>query len=420
MGADRRGGRMMRESNGKLPLPSSAPGQKVPGSLSHAQPAAPRHWWIVSPLVRFLVLLLPVLGLAVLVSLLPRLIDSGEETEPAPVIVPTVLGPAEAALEEEIAALAAGFDGEAGLAVQDVATGRILHAQGDALYPQQSVSKFWVALAALNEADEGRFDLSETVTLRREDLTLFHQPIREIVRTQGRFDTDYGDLFDRALTRSDNTANDRILRRIGGPETVQEFIDDADLAGIRFGTDERTKQSGIAGLRWNQAYSMGRGFYDARDSLPDAVRRDRFEAYLADPVDGASPIAMAHALGQLARGELLSSVSTELLLSTLEQTRSGPRRLKGGVPPGWTIAHKTGTGQEYGGEQSGYNDIGIVTSPAGHEYAVVAMIRRTGAPVPARMEMMQELVRAVVRYDEAAYPPPAGAKPVSGVVTTEP
>ncbi len=416
MGQDRRGGRMMRDIDGKPPTP----GQPLPGSLPLAKSAEAGHWWSVSPLVRFLMLLLPVLGLAVLVALLPRILERNEETDPAPVIVPVALNPAETALEEELAALTSGFAGEAGLAVQDIATGRIIHAQGDELYPQQSVSKFWVALAALNEADEGRFDLAETVTLRREDLTLFHQPIREIVRTRGRFDTDYGDLLDRALTRSDNTANDRILRRIGGPETVQKFIESSDLAGIRFGTDERTKQSGIAGLRWNQAYSVGRGFYDARDALPDTVRRSSFEAYLADPIDGASPIGIAHALGQLARGELLSSVSTELMLATLEQTHSGPRRLKGGVPPNWTIAHKTGTGQELGGEQSGYNDIGIITSPAGREYAVVAMIRRTAAPVPARMAMMQELVRAVVRYDEAAYPPPAGGEPISGAVTTEP
>ncbi len=374
----------------------------------------------MTPWIRFLALFLPVLLLALLVAWLPRLVGDGREDANEPVVVPVVLTPAERALQEELVQLADGFDGEVGLAVQDIATGRILHANGDELYPQQSVSKFWVALAALGEADEGDFDLAEQVTLRREDMTVFHQPLREIVRARGRFDTDYGDLLDRALTRSDNTANDRILRRIGGPETVQDFIDDADLAGIRFGTDERTKQSAIAGLEWHPAYSVRNTFFVARAELPDAVRRASFEAYLADPMDGASPIGIAHALGQLARGVLLSSVSTELLLATLEQTRSGPRRLKGGVPPGWTIAHKTGTGQEFGGEQSGYNDIGIVTSPAGREYAVVAMIRRTGAPVPARMEMMQDVVRATVRYDAAAYPPPEGTGPVSGAVTTEP
>lgn len=373
----------------------------------------------MTPWIRFLALFLPVLMLALLVAWLPRLVGDEQEDASEPVVVPLVLTPAEKALQEELQELADGFDGEVGLAVQDISTGRILHANGAELYPQQSVSKLWVSLAALDEADEGRLDLTEEVTLRREDMTVFHQPLRDIVRAQGSFSSDYGDLLDRALTRSDNTANDRILRRIGGPETVQDFIDDAELEGIRFGTDERTKQSGIAGLEWDQDYSIGNAFFDAREEVPDAVRAASFEAYLADPIDGASPIAIAHALGQLARGALLSSVSTELVLSTLEQTRSGPRRLKGGVPAGWTIAHKTGTGQFYGGEQSGYNDIGILTSPEGREYSVVAMIRRTGAPTIARMQMMQEVVRATVRYDETAYPD-SGDEPQGEEVNTEP
>ena len=44
--------------------------------------------------------------------------------------------------------------------------------------------------------------------------------------------------------------------------------------------------------------------------------------------------------------------------------------------------------------QSGYNDIGIVTAPDGRDYAVAVMIRRTSAPVPQRMAMMQNVVRA--------------------------
>ena len=48
------------------------------------------------------------------------------------------------------------------------------------------------------------------------------------------------------------------------------------------------------------------------------------------------------------------------------------RRMRDLRPEGWTIAHKTGTGQVYGSEQAGYNDIGILTSPDGHP--VVAMM----------------------------------------------
>ncbi len=317
------------------------------------------------------------------------------------------LSPAARALERRLEEIAQGFDGEVGIAITDVAADKTIDANGDVLLPQQSVSKLWVAMAALHKAEEGDLDLMEPVVIGPQDLTLFYQPIREIVRTRGSYRTDYADLVERALTRSDNTANDTILRRIGGPEEVEEFLDDSNIDEVRFGADERTKQSAIAGLDWNQAYSRGNAFFEARDGVPDTLRRVAFEGYLADPVDGATAVGISEAMARLVRGELLSSLASEFLLDTLEETRSGPNRLKGGLPPGWSIAHKTGTGQFFDGEQSGYNDVGVITSPAGRQYGIAVLIGRTRQPTPTRMAMMHEVVAALVAYDEAEYSIPS-------------
>ena len=53
-----------------------------------------------------------------------------------------------------------------------------------------------------------------------------------------------------------------------------------------------------------------------------------------------------------------------------------------------------------GGEQAGYNDIGILTAPDGHNYAVAVMIRRTSTPLGQRMAAMQNAVRAVISFDQ--------------------
>lgn len=305
-------------------------------------------------------------------------------------------------LQTELARIGENFQGRVGIAVVEVDSHALMAFDGKIPFPQQSVSKLWVSLTALDMFDQGGLDLSEPVTIRAEDLTLFHQPIRAIVTSRGSFATDYAELMTRAITQSDNTANDRILRRVGGPQAVEAFLRRKGLGGIQFGTDERTKQSAIAGLEWHPAYSIGRNFYDARDRLPARQRQQAFEAYLADPVDGASAQGIARALVALARGELLSKPATDHILQVMSMTKSGPRRLKGGLPPGWTIAHKTGTGQELNGEQSGYNDIGIVTAPDGRRYAVAVMIGRTRAGVGARMDMMQSVTRAVAAYHEAS------------------
>ena len=304
------------------------------------------------------------------------------------------------ALEQELERLGEGFPGQLGIAVVEAGSGAAMGHNSTEPMPQQSVTKLWVAMTALDLVDKGALDLAEPVTIGREDLTLFYQPLRDIVRRDGRFATDYRDLMVRALTQSDNTANDRLLRRVGGPTAVEGFMRREGIVNVRFGTDERTKQSAIAGLEWSPRYSMGRAFYDARDKVPATIRRRAFEDYLSDPVDGASALGLADTLARLARGELLSEGSTRFLLATLEETKSGPRRLKGGLGEGWSIAHKTGTGQVYDGEQSGYNDVGVLTAPDGTRYAVAVLIGRTRSSYARRFELMQAVTQAVVDYHE--------------------
>ena len=304
-------------------------------------------------------------------------------------------------LEARIAQLGRSFDGEVGIAVREVDSDWTTSWNGERLFPQQSVSKFWVAVTAFAAVDAGTLSLDQRVTIRRQDLTLFHQPIAAQVDADG-YTTTLENLIFRAITQSDNTCNDAVLRAAGGPQAVRRTLARLELNGVRFGPGERLMQSQIAGLQWQPGYSIGRAFYQARAEVPAARRRAAFENYIEDPIDGASAEGIVAGLSRLQRGELLSRASTARLLSIMSQTRTGRQRLTGGLAPGWRIAHKTGTGQVLGATQAGYNDIGILTSPEGRHYAVAVMIGRTSRPVPERMELMQNVTRAVIAYDEAA------------------
>jgi beta-lactamase class A len=302
-------------------------------------------------------------------------------------------------LESQVRALGQAFNGDIGIAVRDVQSGWTTSFDGDTFFPQQSVSKFWVALTAFDKADRGELSLSRPVTLTKSDITLFHQPIAAQIGASG-YTTTIESLMTRALQQSDNTCNDAVLWRAGGPEAVRAFLRDRRIEGIRFGPGERLLQSQIAGIEWQQSWAYNGGFYKARNALPLSARRAAFERYIANPMDGATPNGIVDALSRLKRGELLSPASTEKLLGIMGNTRTGPQRLKGGLQPGWHLSHKTGTGQVLGGEQAGYNDIGILTGPDGHSYAVAVMIRRTSAPLGQRMAAMQSTVRAVISFDQ--------------------
>jgi len=120
--------------------------------------------------------------------------------------------------------LGRGFDGRVGIAVRSIDQGWTADWKANELYPQQSVSKLWVSITVLDEAGKGELSLDQPVTLTKDDLTLFHQPIADEVLKTGSFTTTVGDLLLREITQSDNTANDKLLNLAGGPKAVRALI----------------------------------------------------------------------------------------------------------------------------------------------------------------------------------------------------
>ncbi len=307
-----------------------------------------------------------------------------------------------AALQQDLTRIAQAFDGKVGIAVAKAGCDWVVGERLHEYFPQQSVSKLWVSLTVLDTVDEGRLKLDTPLTIRPPDLTLFNQPLRWEVLDKGAVTKPVEGLMKNALSLSDNTANDRLLWTVGGPDRVRTMLKDKGIEGIRFGPGERLLQSGISGITWNQDLSLGRNFEEARARVPMAQRQALLERYVADPIDGAQPAGMAKALGRLATGQLLSPESTSVMMGILAKTHSGPLRLKAGAPRGWKVFHKTGTGQELQRVATGYNDVALMQTGDGDWYAVVVLIGRTTLPIPARMEMMHQVGAAVGRFDQAA------------------
>ena len=327
-----------------------------------------------------------------------------------PVTTATATKPATKAapafLRGQINQLGKGFDGRVGIAVHSIDDGWTATWKADELYPQQSVSKLWVAVTALDAADKGKVRMSDKVKMSRADLTVFHQPIAALI-LGGKYTISLDDLLFKAITTSDNTANDKLMRSVGGPKAVRSMIIAKKLGAIRFYDGEKALQSRIAGLIWSPKYSIGSAFWEARGALPFRLRKAAFDRYVSDPYDGASPAAIVATLARLKRGQLLSPESTRRLLQVMANTKTGANRLKGGLRPGWALSHKTGTGQELGKLQAGYNDIGILTAPDGRSYSVAVMIKLTDLPLPVRMKLMNNVVRATIAQHDMTNAPNA-------------
>ena len=130
--------------------------------------------------------------------------------------------------------------------------------------------------------------------------------------------------------------------------------------------------------------------------------------YLVNPPDGATPDGIVTALAALKRGELLSRASTDFMLGLMTEARTGRMRMKAAVAPGWSLAHKTGTGPDWRGASVGINDVGLLTAPDGRTFAVAVMIRQTRQGAGPRHRLMQDVARSVETYWRESRPPAAG------------
>ena len=224
-------------------------------------------------------------------------------------------------LEQRLAAMAAENPGEYGIAAMDLASGRTISFNGQQAFPMASTMKIAVAAAYLAEVDAGRRSLDDSVEGS------------SAVR-----------LMDAMITRSDNRATDQLMNTLGGPAAIDAWLRAHKLSGMRV---DRT----IA-----QLLSARRDLHDIRDS--------------------STPTAMLGLLRVIDSGSALRPESRRLLLDMMHRCKTGSNRIRGILPYGAKVEHKTGTLSGYTG------DVGFLTTPTGQRIAV-AFFARGGSNRPA-------------------------------------
>lgn len=163
-----------------------------------------------------------------------------------------------------------------------------------------------------------------------------------------------GALCEAAVTLSDNTAGNLLLDSVGGPAGLTAWL-------RRLGDD-------VTRL-------------DRRETALN-------EALPGDARDTTTPEAMLGLMQALLLGEALSATGRTQLQDWLVGCRTGDRRLRAGVPPGWRVGDKTGSG-----ERGTANDIGILWPPGRPPILVAAYSTGSAAPEETRSAVLAEVGR---------------------------
>lgn len=258
-------------------------------------------------------------------------------------------------------AIAAAAKGHVGAAVRVFETGEAAAFHGDDRFPMQSVYKLPIGMAVLREVDEGRLTLSQFVRVEKSDLVprSFRSPIRD-GHPQGGFDLSLSELLRFAVSESDGTASDVLLRVAGGGARVSRYVEGLGVTGIVVATSEKEMDHG-----------------------PRVQYRN-----------WATPLAAVELLCALQEGRGVSAPNRELLLRFLTETGTGPQRLKGLLPEGTVVAHKTGTSGTAGGLTRATNDIGLVTLPDGRHMAIAVFVSDSPADLETREGVIAKIARA--------------------------
>ena len=250
--------------------------------------------------------------------------------------------------------------GPVGAAVMVVEGGHVVALHGEQRFPMQSVYKLPIAMAVLHRIDLGMLRLDRRVKIGRNDLVPPSRgsPIRD--KYPKGTEMTVSEMLGAMMDVSDGTASDVLLKLAGGPEQVTACIRSLGVRGIAVATSERAMAQG---------------------------ERVQYRNW-------ATPDAMTGLLCALQEGKGLSASSRRLLLGLMTASKTGTDRIRGLLPAGTVVAHKTGSSGTVDGLTRATNDAGLVTLPDGRHLAVVVFVSDTRANEATRDAVIAKIARA--------------------------
>ncbi len=276
-----------------------------------------------------------------------------------------------------------------GVAVYDFQTGKIQGVNMNGHFLMMSTFKAMLAAYVLDQADAGQISLDQKVTLTPADL---REGVGDVDNSGGGTFTVRA-LLKAAVTQSDNTAADALLKLVGGPSVVTAWLQGKGIDDIRLDRDERTIARDENGIPPD--FHPGENETHLKAQIPLADRQAAFKQAQVDLRDTATPEAAVHFLVALKQGKLLSAASTATLLNWMKHCTTGEDRLRAGLPPKTVLEHKTGTSGVFEGLSLATNDMGIITLPDGRILAIAVFLANSPASEKAREKIIADCARAV-------------------------
>ena len=308
-------------------------------------------------------------------------------------------------LEARLRAIVSGAPARFGVVAKHLGNGAIARVNPDDRIPLLSVVKLPVAIVVLDGVDQGRWALSTPITLLPEDMHPRGMLGDRYPRGGG--PVSLYKLVDLMMRLSDNTAADALMRLVGGPSVVTEWLERHDIRDLRVDRTERDLGNDWHGLTPGVDTLAAEDIRELRAQVPEAVHDSAARAMLLDPRDTGTAAACVYLLERLWRGSLLSEAMTDTLKSVLVRCKTSPDRLPALLPKGTPVARKTGTGGTSRGVTVAINDVGVIRLPNGEDVAIAVLIGEPRGSMRRAERLIARVARAV--FDAWSTPDSTGS-----------
>lgn len=213
---------------------------------------------------------------------------------------------------------------------------------GDGHFPLQSVFKFHIGVAMLSQVDKGKFSLTQKISIDKKDLLPdLYSPLRDKYPNGGALPL--AEILEYTVAESDNVGCEVLLRLLGGAQAVEKYLHQTGVKDLSIKFNEEQQQG-----NWELQFQNW--------TTPKAANQVLSAFYYNKPA-------------------LLSPKSHAFIWKVMRETKTGAKRLRGQLPVGTVVAHKTGSsGTNKAGLTAAVNDIGIVFLPTGKSFFISVLV----------------------------------------------
>ena len=291
-------------------------------------------------------------------------------------------------ISQKLEKVTQGMVGRIGVAAQEIGGDEVIAVNGDQTFAMASTYKVAIATTVLDRVDKGELSLDQLVEVPPDMYVTGVTALAETFPHPG-IKLSVANLIEVMITESDNTATDVCMGLAGGAAAVTKNLRRLGITDFRVDRTTREILMDFYGLSAVTPEAIA----EAISNNPALVMAqiDPNPDFEADPRDHATPLAMLKLLLAIDGGTAMSAESSKFLLGVMSRTRTGAGRIKGLLPKGASVAHKTGTA---GGIA---NDVGYVTLPDGRRFAIAVFTNSSKTPVADRDRAIAEVGRTL--YD---------------------